>query len=137
MPGNPHAGGALASITTMDSVLRDAGWLSDETVGAITVDFFSLDVEEHELEVLLAVPWEKLNIRFVAIENNHATLDEEELFIGKSFVKLGGMGVDDMYVSWVGSRTPPSLLLTTTRHSYQLCSLGTPCQAVVAQCQRG
>lgn len=32
-------------------------------VGRTTVDFFSLDVEGHELRILQTIPWHKLNIK--------------------------------------------------------------------------
>jgi hypothetical protein len=67
-------GGAQTTITTMNQVLLDAGWVTNETKGVITVDFLSLDVENHELEVLMAMPWDRLNIRFLTIENNFANL---------------------------------------------------------------
>ena len=33
-----------------------------------TIDYFSLDVEGHEREVLDTIPWEKINIKAMTIE---------------------------------------------------------------------
>lgn len=40
-------------------------------VGNPTVDFFSLDVEGAEIEVLNSMPWEKVKIRVILVEVNH------------------------------------------------------------------
>lgn len=39
--------------------------------GQTWVDFFSLDVEGHELQVLKTIPWHKVNITVVAVEWEH------------------------------------------------------------------
>ncbi|CAL4136854.1 unnamed protein product, partial [Meganyctiphanes norvegica] len=36
-----------------------------------TVDYFSLDIEGDELEVLKSIPWDKVNIKTISIEFNH------------------------------------------------------------------
>jgi hypothetical protein len=92
-----HGDKGVATITTMSDLLIEAKWVTNETKGVLTIEFLSLDVESHELEVLMAMPWDRLNIRFIMIENNYATLDEEEFLVKQGYVKLGGMGVDDVF----------------------------------------
>jgi Methyltransferase FkbM domain len=43
------------------------------------IDYFSLDVEGFELEVLQTVPWEKLDIRVVSVEYVHVPYGRQAL----------------------------------------------------------
>lgn len=51
------------------------------------IDFFSLDVEGKELEVLQTVPFNKLNIDMMTVEFKHIDLGEEYL---KNYVESKG-----------------------------------------------
>ncbi|KAB7499327.1 Protein Star, partial [Armadillidium nasatum] len=55
-----------------------------------TVDYFSLDVEGHELEVLQTIPWDKVNITTLSVEFLHGKSGKEGL---KSLMKSKGYKV--------------------------------------------
>ncbi|RXG51209.1 Protein Star, partial [Armadillidium vulgare] len=52
-----------------------------------TVDYFSLDVEGHEVEVLQTIPWDKVNITTLSVEFSHGKGGKEGL---KSFMESKG-----------------------------------------------
>jgi len=47
--------------------------------GVKTVDYFSLDVEGNEFEVLKTIPWEKVNIRVLSVEYIHNDAPSDEI----------------------------------------------------------
>lgn len=83
-------GGKPTDITTMETVLREIGWDTP-----VVIDFLSLDVEGHELEVLMSMPWDKISIKYVALENNRNKVDTWEYLMDQGYIKLGSFGVDE------------------------------------------
>jgi hypothetical protein len=71
-------------------------------LGNPTVDFLSLDIEGPEYEVLLTVPWDKVDIRAIAVETQfHDTDTTEKLFglmRGAGFTHLSSLARDDLFV---------------------------------------
>ena len=59
-------------MKTADIKTRGVPCFSLETLmlalGRTTIDYFSLDVEGHEREVLDSIPWQKINIRAITVE---------------------------------------------------------------------
>jgi hypothetical protein len=104
--GGTGSGRMDIDITTMQEVLEASKWEPDAS-GRVLVDFISLDVEEHELEVLMAMPWEKLNIRFAVIEDNKAKTDLWEYLQDQGYVKIASLQLDDVF-----ARLPPGEELT-------------------------
>ena len=44
-------------------------------IGRTTIDYFSLDVEGFELDVLRTIPWDKVDIKVLSVEWNKITRD--------------------------------------------------------------
>ncbi|KAK4005095.1 hypothetical protein OUZ56_006820 [Daphnia magna] len=60
--------------------------------GRTSVDFFSLDIEGHELKVLKTIPWHKVDIKTIVVEWEHVDEGEEAIvkFMEESgFVNFG------------------------------------------------
>ncbi|RXG51476.1 Protein Star [Armadillidium vulgare] len=55
-----------------------------------TIDYFSLDVEGHEVEVLETIPWDKVNITTLSVEYIHGKGGKEGV---KSFMESKGYKV--------------------------------------------
>ena len=63
------------------------------------LDFFSLDIEGAELQVLSTIPWDKVDIELMRIEVNHIDnkeLDKIMMKAGYAYVKTLG-GIDKIY----------------------------------------
>ncbi|XP_057372271.1 protein Star-like [Daphnia carinata] len=61
-------------------------------VGRTDVDFFSLDVEGHELQILKTIPWHKVDIKTLTVEWDHIPEGQEALsrFLEDSgFMRIG------------------------------------------------
>ncbi|XP_057380607.1 protein Star-like [Daphnia carinata] len=61
-------------------------------VGLTQVDFFSLDVEGHELKILKTIPWRKVDIKALTVEWDHIPEGQEALsrfMVENGFVKIG------------------------------------------------
>ena len=84
------SGGKPTDVTTMETVLREIGWATP-----LMIDFLSLDVEGHELEVLMSMPWDKISIKYIALENNRNKVDTWEYLMDQGYIKLGSFGVDE------------------------------------------
>ncbi|KAK4010369.1 hypothetical protein OUZ56_019515 [Daphnia magna] len=56
-------------------------------VGRTAIDFFSLDVEGHELKILETIPWHKVNIKTLTVEWNNIPEGEEAL---SRFMEVNG-----------------------------------------------
>ena len=71
-------------------------------LGNPTVDFLSLDTEGGELEVLEALPWDKVDIRAISVETQHQAADTRErllsLLLAVGFTHLGSLARDDVFV---------------------------------------
>jgi hypothetical protein len=105
-------------LVTVEDVLAEAGWLPGEN-GRVVVDFMSLAVEEHELEVLLGVPWDAVEVRFVTVTNTKATLDVRELLQDQAYAMVLNVGMEDFYARLPLGRElwlPP--MLNWNRHAH-------------------
>lgn len=77
--GAQFIGTERVKITTLDKVLSEAG--------ATTVDFLSLDVEGHEIEVMRGFDFKKYRPSLILIEDGVRTLDKH-LFLKRQGYKL-------------------------------------------------
>ena len=84
------ATGRTTDVTTIDAVIKETGWGSP-----LVIDFLSLDVEGHELEVLMSIPWDHVSIKYIALENNRNKVDTWEYLMDQGYIKLGSFGVDE------------------------------------------
>jgi hypothetical protein len=84
-------------------------------LGNPTVDLLSLDIEGPEYEVLLTVPWDKVDIRAISIETQfHDTDTEEKMFAllyAAGFTHLSSLARDDLFVKLPVGGTSPRLSL--------------------------
>ena len=75
----------------MKSSTLQCGLIFDTNVTVVysrtQVDYFSLDVEGVELEVLKTIPFDKVDIRVMTVEFSHGTLGKEVL---RNFVESKG-----------------------------------------------
>ncbi|XP_046647290.1 uncharacterized protein LOC124337230 [Daphnia pulicaria] len=63
-------------------------------VGRTQIDFFSLDVEGHELKILKTIPWHKVDIKSLTVEWDNIPEGQEALtgFMEESgFIKMGAI----------------------------------------------
>ncbi|XP_045598908.1 protein Star [Procambarus clarkii] len=68
-----------------------------------TIDFFSLDIEGHEMRVMKALPWEKVKVRVMCIEVNHVPGGVKaviEFMESRGYTFLGTRNID----AWFGLR---------------------------------
>lgn len=102
------AGGALVNgsttpgfdvrVTTLATALAKHKWIDPNAAsGELVIDFMTVDVELHELEVLYGVPWDRVFIRFILVENVRASQDVFEFLVDKGYVKVFTLAVDDLY----------------------------------------
>jgi hypothetical protein len=93
------AGGELGSeaaqSTTLARVLNETTW---GRAPRVRIDFMSLDVEFHELEVLVGIPWDRIDLRFATIENNLHSLDTWEFLMRLGFIHVASIGQDEMFM---------------------------------------
>ncbi|XP_063601737.1 uncharacterized protein LOC134777808 [Penaeus indicus] len=62
------------------------------------IDFFSLDIEGAELKVLATFPWDKVKIRLICIEVNHAGFKSVNSFMEKQgYMYVGKWHIDAWY----------------------------------------
>ena len=90
--------GTLSPTITIEDALAETDWARLAVGETTRIDFLSLDVEEHELEVLLAVPWDRVDVRFAAVENNRNFLDVWEFLMRIGFVKVATISVDEIFM---------------------------------------
>jgi FkbM family methyltransferase len=62
------------------------------------VDFFSLDVEGAELDVLRSINWNEVDFGLLLIENNYGLQDVCEFLYQKGYKKAETRGLDDIYL---------------------------------------
>lgn len=99
MQGGVPAGGVDAPRTTVQlTTLRDI--LTPLGSPWRHINFVSLDVEEHELDVLLAFPWEDTMFKFdfLTIENNRNFLDVSEFLFDRGYALLQRLGPDEIFM---------------------------------------
>ena len=96
-------GGEVLKTITLGDAIAETGWLAPGETG-LRIDFLSLDVEYHELEVLLAIPWDRVDIRFAAIENNKNFLDNFEFLMRFGFVKIATISIDEIFMRVEGAK---------------------------------
>jgi hypothetical protein len=82
-------------------------------IGNPTVDFLSLDIEGPEYEVLLTVPWDKVDIRAIAVETQFHDTDTKEKLFGlmqaAGFTHLSSLSRDDLFVKLPAGGSSPRL----------------------------
>lgn len=122
--GGGDAGGAggngdvVRPLVTVEDVLAEAAWQPGDS-GRVVVDFMSLAVEEHELEVLLGVPWDAVELRFITVTNTKATLDVREFLQDQAYAMVLNVGMEDFYARLPLGRElwlPP--MLNWNRHAH-------------------
>ncbi len=69
-----------------------------ERYGVSHIDFFSLDTEGNELEILKTIDFSKIVIDVITVENNYNEPFIQEFLIPKGFTLVMHLGVDDIYV---------------------------------------
>ena len=102
---NGGAGGAIVNstegfrvrTTTLATALSKHKCLDPESSCELIIDFLTVDVEAHELEVLFGIPWDRVFIRFILVENVRATQDVFEFLVDKGYAKIFTIAVDDLY----------------------------------------
>ena len=103
-------------------------------VGNPVVDFFSLDVEGVELEILKTVPWDKVKIKVMAIEvggNGRGFEEIDELLKHANYTKVYHMfkDQDNIYVhntvrsSHFGDDKKPKLMNNLCTFNVKMCKL--------------
>jgi hypothetical protein len=110
--------GEVVPLVTVEDVLAEAAWLPGDS-GRVVVDFMSLAVEEHELEVLLGVPWDAAEVRFITVTNTKATLDVREFLQDQAYAMVLNVGMEDFYARLPVGRElwlPP--MLNWNRHAH-------------------
>lgn len=85
--------GTLKPARTLASVLADAD-------APPVIDYWSLDVEGAELELLRSFPFDRYQIRVLTVEHNHmsARAKIRDLLEARGFVFARDLGIDDAYV---------------------------------------
>ena len=116
--GGGEGEGEVVPLVTVEDVLAEAGWLPGDN-GRVVVDFTSLAVEEHELEVLLGVPWDAAELRFITVTNTKATLDVRELLQDQAYAMVLNVGMEDFYARLpVGQELWLPPMLNWNRHAH-------------------
>jgi len=72
------------------------------------IDYWSLDTEGSEFEILRSFPFEEFGVRLLTVEHNYGP-DRPRIarfLAGKGYICLGSLGVDDCYV--LPGALPPS-----------------------------
>ena len=67
-------------------------------IGITHVDFLSLDVEGHELEVLKTIDFSKVTIDVITVENDYNDESIREILYANGFMLFGRVHVDDIFV---------------------------------------
>ena len=87
-------------------------------LGNPTVDFLSLDIEGAEYQVLSTLPWDKVDIRALAVETQFAgdvlegsRADIISLLTGLGYSHLGSLARDDIFVRLPADGRSPALSL--------------------------
>lgn len=62
------------------------------------IDFLSLDVEGHELEVLKSIDFSQVIIDVITVENDYSNEELRDLLRSNGFVLYGHVHVDDIFV---------------------------------------
>jgi FkbM family methyltransferase len=63
-----------------------------------TVDFFSLDIEGHELKALKGLDLNRICVYSMLIENNHGDKTIENYLAGFGYTKVAHLYIDDLYI---------------------------------------
>ena len=98
-------------------------------LGNPTIDFLSLDIEGWEYEVLLTLPWQKVDIKAISVETHHqdqqTTAAMFSLLLSAGFTHLGHLARDDVFVrlSARGVSPPVSLADVLAWRPPRLCKL--------------
>lgn len=74
----------------LDSILAE--------YGVTHVDFLSLDVEGHELEVLKTIDFSKVTIDVITVENDYNDESLRQILYANGYILMGRVHVDDIFV---------------------------------------
>jgi FkbM family methyltransferase len=74
---------------TLSYIIKDSGFEK--------IDFFSLDVEGHELNVLNSFNWE-IPINMILVENNQDTMKVDLLLRNKNYIFMETIGPNSFYI---------------------------------------
>ncbi|HUA38783.1 MAG TPA: FkbM family methyltransferase [Candidatus Sulfopaludibacter sp.] len=88
--GAQFIGTERVKITTLDKVLSEAG--------ATTIDFLSLDVEGHEIEVMHGFDFEKYHPSLILIEDGVRTLDKHRFLRRKGYRLVKRTTLNNWYI---------------------------------------
>merc|ERR1719199_1276931 len=68
-------------------------------VGRTHVDFWSLDIEGFEMNVLSSVPWDRISFSTIVIEDVHLNTRELDMFMSMSgFMKVHQLVMDSLWI---------------------------------------
>lgn len=88
--GTQFVGTERVKITTLDKVLSEAG--------AVKIDFLSLDVEGHEIEVMRGFDFEKHRPSLVLIEDGVRSLDKHRLLRRRGYKLVKRTTLNNWYI---------------------------------------
>jgi FkbM family methyltransferase len=88
--GTQFIGTERVRITTLDKVLNEAG--------AASIDFLSLDVEGHEIEVMRGFDFEKFRPELILIEDGVRTLDKHRFLKQRGYKLVKRTTLNNWYV---------------------------------------
>ena len=74
---------------TLSYIIKDSGFEK--------IDFFSLDVEGHELNVLNSFNWE-IPINMILVKNNQDTMKVDLLLRNKNYIFMEMIGPNSFYI---------------------------------------
>ncbi len=120
----PH-GTISVPVRTLDDVLREAG--------ATSIDFMSIDVEGHELEVLAGFSLERWRPRLLMIEDLLLHVRLHRHLTGRGYRLIRRTGIDNWYVP---AESAPRLGLDGALALFNKVYLGTPLRRMRAAVKR-
>jgi len=91
--GKIQGGSGTTACTTLEKMLKRSVNRNQEVI-----DFWSLDVEGHEMSVLNSVDFKRISVRALLVEDFFLSLrDLDYLLYKKGFKKLAPLGIDSLY----------------------------------------
>jgi FkbM family methyltransferase len=99
-------------LASIKNIAKNANLLIDEIIiktisindvlqesNIYNIDYFSIDIEGGELEILKNLNFDKFNIKIIDVENNYASKELRDFIISKGFKLLKRLGVDDIFIN--------------------------------------
>jgi hypothetical protein len=96
--------------------------------GNRTINYFSLDIEGAEMQVLESIPWDKVDIEVLTIESNHmgevfpgSQNGLREFLKDKGYVLAYTVDIDDVFVRkdlYEGKYKPDQKMMKKFEHEY-------------------